>query len=109
MSKLIYFFLLEVAFLPLLGCRPGNESQKLAEVDGTKITQADLDRSGGKALSKAREQLYKLERQKLDEYIGATLLSREAKSRKRVGVDAIGTGSEQQGSTDRRQRDTGFL
>jgi len=81
MSKLIYCFLQVVAFLPLLGCRPGNESQKLAEVDGTTITQADLERSGGKALSKAREQLYKLERQKLDEYIGATLLSREAKNR----------------------------
>jgi hypothetical protein len=56
MSKLIYCFLQVVAFLPLLGCRPGNESQKLAEVDGTTITQADLERSGGKALSKAREQ-----------------------------------------------------
>ncbi len=74
-------FLLGVTILPALGCRPGNESQKLAEVDGTAITRADLDRSGGKALSKAREQLYKLERQKLDEYIGATLLTKEAKNR----------------------------
>ena len=81
MSRLIYCLLLEVTFLPLLGCRPGNETQKLAEVDGTAITRADLDRSGGKALSKAREQLYKLERQKLDEYIGATLLTKEAKNR----------------------------
>ena len=32
-------------------------------------------------MSNALEQLYKLERQKLDEYIGATLLTREAKNR----------------------------
>jgi len=81
MYRLVYWFLLGVMILPALGCRPGNESQKLAEVDGTAITRADLDRSGGKALSKAREQLYKLERQKLDEYIGATLLTKEAKNR----------------------------
>ncbi|MBM2806547.1 MAG: Thioredoxin protein [Deltaproteobacteria bacterium] len=81
MYRLIYCFLLGSAILPALGCRPANESQKIAEVDGAAITQADLDRSGGKALSKAREQLYKLERQKLDEHIGATLLTREAKTR----------------------------
>jgi protein-disulfide isomerase len=45
------------------------------------IKQTDLDRSGGKPLSTAREQLYKLERQKLEEYIGATLLTREAEKR----------------------------
>ncbi|HEY7217390.1 MAG TPA: DsbA family protein [Candidatus Binatia bacterium] len=50
-------------------------------MDGIAITQVDLDRLGGKALSNAREQLYKLERVKLDEYIGATLLTREAKNR----------------------------
>jgi len=70
-----------VAFSPW-ACRPDDNARKLAEVDGTAITQTDLDRSAGKALSNAREQLYKLERQKLEEYVGATLLTREAQSRK---------------------------
>ena len=81
MFRLICCFLLGLAILPAWGCRPGSDSVKIAEVDGTAITQTDLDRSAGKALSNAREQLFKLERQKLDEYIGATLLTREAKNR----------------------------
>jgi protein-disulfide isomerase len=62
-------------------CRPSSNPDKIAEVDGISITRAEVDRSGGKALSALREQLYKYERQKLDEYIGATLLGREAKSK----------------------------
>jgi protein-disulfide isomerase len=61
-------------------CRTTTDSEKLAEVDGTSITRAEVDRAAGKPLSNAREQLYKLERQKLDEYIGATLITHEAKS-----------------------------
>jgi protein-disulfide isomerase len=63
-------------------CQPkNNDSEKLAEVDGAVITRAEIDRSGGKQLQTLREQLYKLERQKLDEYIGATLLTKVAKER----------------------------
>ena len=67
----------------MVGCRSGSDAvpAKLAEVNGIAISQNDLDRSAGKALSNAREQLYRLERQKLDEYIGATLLTQEAKNR----------------------------
>ena len=60
-------------------CRPSADSEKLAEVDGTPITQAEIDGSGGKQLQTLRQQLYQLERQKLDEYIDATLLTRVAK------------------------------
>ena len=70
-----------MTLLPAWGCRPKLDSEKIAEVDGAVITQTELSRSAGKALSNAREQLYKLERQKLDEYIGATLLTKEAKNR----------------------------
>jgi protein-disulfide isomerase len=73
--------LLGLALLAGISCRSSNNSEKVAEVDGTAITQRDLDRSAGKVLSNAREQLHKLERAKLDEYIGATLLTREAKNR----------------------------
>jgi protein-disulfide isomerase len=81
MSSLICSFLLGLALLPTWGCRPKIESDKIAEVDGAVITQTDLTRSAGRALSSAREQLYRLERQKLEEYIGAALLTREAKNR----------------------------
>ena len=75
------------------GCRPRNDSEKIAEVDGAVITQTELSRSAGKALSNAREQLYKLERQKLHEYIGATLLTREAQNRNVSVFDAFGSRS----------------
>ena len=81
MFRLICCISLGLTLLPSWGCRPKLDSEKIAEVDGAVITQTELSRSAGKALSKAREQLYKLERQKLDEYIGATLLTKEAKNR----------------------------
>ena len=81
MFRLICCIFLGLTLLPAWGCRPKLDSEKIAEVDGAVITQTELSRSAGKALSKAREQLYKLERQKLDEYIGATLLTKEAKNR----------------------------
>jgi protein-disulfide isomerase len=40
-----------------------------------------LEQSGGKPLAKARQQLYELEKQALSDYIGATLLTQEAKAR----------------------------
>ena len=76
------FFFLLLALCASFGwsCSP-RDSEKLAEVDGTIITRAEIDRAGGKQLQNLRQQLYQLERQKLNEYIGATLLSREAKER----------------------------
>jgi protein-disulfide isomerase len=81
MSRFSHYSLIVGAILLVGGCSRRVDSEKLAEVDGSVITRAELDRSGGKALSNMRQQLYQLERQKLDEYVGATLLSREAKNR----------------------------
>jgi len=81
MYKILSLFLFGLVLLPNWGCRPADRTEKIAEVDGTSITRAELDRSAGKTLSAAREQLYRIERQKLDEYIGATLLTRAAKDR----------------------------
>jgi len=81
MFGLISCVLLVLTLLHSWACGPKLDSEKIAEVDGAVITQTDLSRSAGRALSNAREQLHKLERQKLDEYIGATLLTKEAKSR----------------------------
>jgi protein-disulfide isomerase len=62
-------------------CSPSRDSEELAEIAGTVITRVDVDKSGGKQLQVLRQQLYQLERQKLDEHIGAMLLTHEAKKR----------------------------
>jgi len=81
LKKRLLCVLFGLTFWPVWSCRPANNSEKLAEVDGTVITRVEIDRSGGKQLQNVRQQLYQLERQKLDEYIGATLITREAKER----------------------------
>jgi protein-disulfide isomerase len=62
-------------------CQTNRGPERLAEIDGTIVTRIDIDRSGGKQLQSLRQQLYQLERQKLDEYIGAMLVTQEAKKR----------------------------
>ena len=81
MRKSRSFLLLGLAVLPSWSCRPTNAPEKIAEVDGVVITRADIDRSAGKEIQNLRQKLFDLEQQKLDEYIGATLLTREAKQR----------------------------
>lgn len=81
MYKSILFFLVSLSLSLDWGCSPAKDSEKLAEVDGTVITRAEVDKSAGKELRNLRQQLYKLERQKLDEYIGAMLLTAEARNR----------------------------
>ena len=88
MLRIICLNLLGMVLTLSWGCRAGNQSEKVAEVDGVVVTRAELDRNGGKPLSNLRQQLYDLERQKLDEYIGATLLTREAQS-KGVSVSTL--------------------
>jgi protein-disulfide isomerase len=57
-----------------------NEAQViLADVDGQVVYASDLERSAAKALSEQRERLYQLQKQKLEEYVNAVLLTREAK------------------------------
>jgi len=81
MYKSPFFFLLGLFLFAGWSCRPANDSEKLAEVDQTIITRADIERSAGKQLSNLRQQVYQLEKQKLDESIGAALVSQEAKNR----------------------------
>ena len=81
MLKIISYSLLGFLLAQNWACRSANQSDKVAEVDGVVVTRAELDKNGGKPLSNLRQQLYNLERQKLDEFIGATLLTREAKSK----------------------------
>ena len=69
-----------VAAIMLSGCQKG-ESPKLADVDGQSVLVADLEKYAGKEISAQRENLYKLEKKKLEEYINAFLLTQEAKKR----------------------------
>lgn len=61
---------------------------KIAEVDDRAILTSDLQKYAGRELSIQRENLYKLEKQKLEEYISAFLLTQEAKKRG-VSVEAV--------------------
>jgi protein-disulfide isomerase len=72
-----YWILFVILFV---GCRKADEA-KLADIDGQVVNASDLEKTAGKELFVQRERLYRLEKQKLDEYIGATLLTREAKNR----------------------------
>jgi protein-disulfide isomerase len=51
----------------------------LADVDGQFVYASDLEKSAGKALSEQRERFYHLQKQKLEEYVDAVILTREAK------------------------------
>ena len=51
----------------------------LADVDGQIVYASDLEKSAAKALSEQRERFYHLQKQKLEEYVDAVILTREAK------------------------------
>ena len=57
------------------------DGAKIAEVNGQPIVASDLQKYAGREIFVQRENLYKLEKQKLEEYITAYLLTREAKKR----------------------------
>jgi protein-disulfide isomerase len=68
-----------LAVILLSGCQ--KDGAKIAEVDDRAILASDLEKYAGRELSVQRENLYKLEKQKLDEYVSAFLLTQEAKKR----------------------------
>jgi len=64
------------------------DGAKIAEVNNRSVLASDLQKYAGRELSIQRENLYKLEKQKLEEYINAFLLTQEAKKRG-VSVEAV--------------------
>jgi protein-disulfide isomerase len=86
MARLVPVSLLLVAIV-LSACHKV-DGAKIAEVDNQVILATDLQKYAGRELSVHREKLYKLEKQKLEEYIGAFLLTQEAKNRG-VSVEAV--------------------
>ncbi|MET0643939.1 MAG: thioredoxin domain-containing protein [Candidatus Binatia bacterium] len=76
-----------LAAILVSACQRG-DGAKVAEVDHRAILASDLQKFAGRELSVQRENLYKLEKQKLDQYISAFLLTQEAKKRG-VSVEAV--------------------
>jgi protein-disulfide isomerase len=60
------------------GCNK-EERVILADVYGQIVYASDLEKSAGKAFSEQRERFYHIQKQKLEEYVDAVLLTREAK------------------------------
>ncbi len=60
----------------------------VADVDGQIVYASDLEKSAAKALSEERERFYHLQKQKLEEYVNAVLLTREAK-KSGVSVETV--------------------
>jgi protein-disulfide isomerase len=79
MARLVSVSLLIAAIL-VSGCQKRGGA-KIAEVDGQSILASDLQKYAGREISAQRENLYKLEKQKLNEYIAAFMLTQEAKKR----------------------------
>lgn len=86
MAGLVPVSLLLAAIL-LSACQKVDEA-KIAEVDNQAILASDLQKYAGRELSVQRENLYKLEKQKLEEYLSAFLLTQEAKKRG-ASVEAV--------------------
>jgi protein-disulfide isomerase len=81
MYKTSILFLCGLSVWAVSSCRTSKDSEELAEIAGVVVTRVDIDKSGGKQLRALRQQLYQLERQKLDEHIGAMLVTDEARKR----------------------------
>jgi protein-disulfide isomerase len=80
--------ILPVSLVFALGACQGPDKKKLADVDGTVITTQEVERATGRPLFQLYQQIYALQRQKLDELIDERLLSEEAK-RRGISVDAL--------------------
>jgi len=86
MHRLVPVSLLLAAIL-VSGCQKV-DGAKIAEVNDQAIWASDLQKYAGRELSVERENLYKLEKQKIEEYITAFLLTQEAKKRG-VSVETV--------------------
>ena len=87
MARLVPVFLLLAGGIFTGACQKADHA-KIASVDGQVIVTSELEKYAGRELSQQRENLYKLEKQKLDEYISAFLLTQEAK-RRGISVETL--------------------
>lgn len=75
------------ALLLLFACNKV-EPQKLAEIDGKPVDPAEFEKTAGKEFFELRRRVYDVQKQKLDEYIAAALLTREA-HRRQLSVSTL--------------------
>jgi len=75
----ILIILIVVAVIAATGAFKREGREIVADIDGKVVYASDLEKSAAKALSEQRERFYHLQKQKLEEYIDAVLLTREAK------------------------------
>src|SRR5215470_16629429 len=68
-----------VAVIAATGAFKREGREIVADIDGKVVYASDLEKSAAKALSEQRERFYHLQKQKLEEYIDAVLLTGEAK------------------------------
>jgi protein-disulfide isomerase len=83
-----FIFVTVVYSTVLLGCQIKDHVEKIAEVDGEVIVMGDVEKAGARELYRLRDQLYKLEREKLEDYIDSLLLKKEAQ-RRRVSIETL--------------------
>lgn len=81
-------FLLPVCLVTTIGACQGRDEPKLADVNGTVITTQEVERAAGRPLFQLHQQIYTLQRQKLDELINERLLREEA-DRRGVPVEVL--------------------
>ena len=79
---------LAASFFALPVCAQEPASTSLARVNGRVITEADVNRALGSALSRLEEQIYALKQQQLEKLISEQLLAEEA-ARKGVSTEAL--------------------
>jgi len=79
----VLYCLLIILSFATFACGTGKNDEKIAEIDGIAVTRTELNQSGGKILMDIRAQLYRAEKQKLDELITQKILAREAQ---KIGV-----------------------
>lgn len=75
------FLLFLVWLITVLPSCKSRDQNKVAEVDGQPILLSEFEKAAGKEFFRQRDALHRLQQQKLDEYIGALLLTREAEKR----------------------------
>jgi protein-disulfide isomerase len=85
---LIASVLLLFLFAAFVIQRSQASGKPLAEVDGVPVSAEEVDKAIGAPLINLQKQMYDLRRQKLEELINATLLTREAKKRN-LSVSAL--------------------
>src|SRR5262245_32623358 len=89
-SKILIILIAIAGVAVIAGTGVLNKERRLvvADVDGQVVYASDLEKSAAKALSEERQRLYQLEKQKLEEYIDAVLLTREAK-RSGISIETL--------------------